>query len=206
MTIRAAALYLVSFDAPEPLAPPAEISAIEAPARMTCASDAIALAGSEECVTSERELRAALEHEFSAALAAERAGLDDRLRAERDKWTSEQAEALGRQVARELDVALGNLRADIATVLTPFISAQISAHVMEDLIAAVRAGLSDEGSPAIEIAGPRDLLEKLSGALAEERIRITLRENDAIDVRVAFGSTLIETCLGQWMARFAIEA
>lgn len=206
MTIRAAALYLMSFDAPPPLAPPAEIAPIQPTGQTICVPDAIALAGSGESETREQEIHAALEQEFNIALEAERAGLADRLRVERDKWTSEQAETLGRQVTRELDVALENLRTDVATILTPFISEQISNRVLEELIAAVRAGLSDEESPAIEMAGPRDLLEKISGALADESLRIKRHENDAIDVRVAFGSTMVETCLGQWMAQFAIEA
>jgi hypothetical protein len=204
MTIRSVSSYLTRFDTQ---APPISIQTESALTPLDILPDEpITFDLNEDESTLREEMRSALQADFDAAIEQERAASAERLRVERDRWTNDEAVKLSEQVARAIEAGLGGLRSDIARILTPFVSEQISRRVLDDLIAAVRAGLADVANPAIEISGASDLLERMRIALVEKELATTMRETDEIDARVTLGSTVIETRLSEWMSQLRAES
>ena len=201
MTIHAISSYLLQFDAPTP-----SISLHAGAALLDTDADALADQTPPFTVAAEtsaqwEEMRSALQSEFAAAREMERVVAEERLRAERDNWSKLEAAVLAERAAQAIADGLAKLRSDIVVILTPFVVEKMLQKFVDDMIGAIRTGLADGASPAIDLSGPRDLLDKIGVALAERGLAVTLRESDDIDARVAIGSTLIETRRAEWMAR-----
>ncbi len=90
--------------------------------------------------------------------------------------------------------------------MTPFVSDRIAAHALDELVQSLRTAIEIGDASIISMKGPRDLLEKLRSALADKGVAIDCFVEEAMDVRIALGSTVIETRLDDWMRRLATEA
>jgi flagellar biosynthesis/type III secretory pathway protein FliH len=159
MTIHSAAVYLVRFDQP-PSAPAATAGANDDAPEIEplAASPPPPDEPPPPPARSEEEILAEAETKFKAALVQEREAFERRLEEERARWVKEQGEALGREFARSQEQSMTALRADVARILSPFVSREIVDRVLEDLIAAMRRGLANEESPLVSVSAPRDLL------------------------------------------------
>lgn len=200
MTIHDVSAYLTRFDAPPPIIvgdaavepaslPEDEGGAPEAPPPPIDAD----------------KLRAEMEAEFSAALAAEQESFARKLQEARERWIVAEAEALRNAVTQSLEAAIESLRADLARILTPFVSREIAQRALDETIASVRQALANEHAPAIQVSGPSDLLDRISAALSADNVVLSLSEREGVDARVTFASTTIETRLGDWMRRLSNE-
>ena len=204
MTIHRAAAYLTRFDdAP----PPSSV-------RMGENDDAPTLAAilpltppepPPEPQPSAEEVLAEAEARFAETLDAEREAFAARLREERERWTTEQAELLNQKVALAFEAAIRSIRADVARVLCPFVSQAIADRTADELVAALRDGLANENDAVVSINAPRDLLEKVEAAMKRDAITIAAQEADTVDARIVFASTIVETSLGDWIARLSSE-
>lgn len=207
MTIHPAAAYLIRFDAPAPPAP-AEFGANnDAPVleALFTPAPAFEIAPPPEPLRSEEEIRAEAEAKFLEALEKERESFEQRLRDERARWAAEQAEAVTRKLMRAHEDAMASLRGDITRILCPFLSREIVDNVVDDLIIAVRQGLSNESAPAVTVTAPKDLLEKIQQMLKAENIAVAARESDHVDAHVAFASTIVESRLGEWIGKLSAQ-
>jgi len=158
-----------------------------------------------EPLPSREEIIADCEAKHESALAAERAEFETRMKNEREAWTTNQAQVVSRQLMSALNLSFERLRSDIARILSPFVAEKIMTRVSADLISVLQAGLANADAPAMEINGPRDLLEKIETALAETNIALNLLESDDVDAHVTFASTIVETSLGEWISRLSNE-
>lgn len=208
MTIHDVASYLTRFDAPptamalkEEDETPGVESLFEIPEPLAPEPAAPA----PEPTPGREEIYAECETKFQAALAAEREAFENRLNQERDNWATQEAAALSEKLTRALDNAVENLRGDIARILSPFVSKEISLRMLDDVTAALRAGVANEAAPAIRVHARKDLLQKIECALAPEKIALTLVESDDVEIHATFGSTTVETCLSEWMTRLPRE-
>lgn len=194
--------YLTRFDAP-PTAMTLDEEEDRAPAMESLFEAPEPVAPEPEPEPEPQVDREAIIAEFQArqeaALDAQRAEFEARLRDERERWATEQGAALSARLAQALDTAFEELRSDVARIISPFVAREVTGRVTEDLIAALRTGLANDGASAMEIRGPRDLLEKIESALASEPVAISCHESDEVDARVTFASTTVETSLSDWM-------
>lgn len=203
MTIHQAAAYLIRFDSP-PSTPLTAGANDDAPALESLHPEpALLEIPSPEPQRSEEEIRAELELEFTRKLEVEREAFARCLSDERERWATEQADALSRHISTAHETAIIALRADLTRTLYPFLSRAIADRVLDDLVSSVRQGFARENPAAITISAPKDLLEKIEPALKAENIAITALEATTVDARVAFCATTVETCLGDWINRLS---
>ncbi|PPD45593.1 MAG: hypothetical protein CTY15_04215 [Methylocystis sp.] len=196
MTVHEAAAYLLCFDAPH-LVPQ------EAPPKQD-----------QECATESEsddlapdvdplQLRAELEAEFADVLRREREAFDVTLAEARERWTEEQARVLSERLSTSFDEGYARLRADVARILSPFVSKGIAARALEELLGSLRTAVADDQAPVVRISGPRDILDRLQLELSGGNVVVTTIESEEIDVRVEIGPTRIETRLTDWMRDFS---
>lgn len=216
-TIRKASAYLTSFDAP----PPANDVHVASDAPASPIEDSAAawndptLVGDEPDQPLEVELRPPpavstpeamteeVERKIASAIDIERQAAEQRLQHARENWTTEIADRLAQQFEQSMNEAADRFRDDVAGILSPFISREVFSRTIEEMTVNVKKALAGAVEPAIEISGPADVIDKLSRALADRDIAIIARESDAMDARVHFGSTTIETALEAWLTGLA---
>jgi hypothetical protein len=133
-----------------------------------------------------------------ARLAADREQTQNQIAAARQAWCAEQ----GDRLATLLETAVTQLRSSLAesaaAVLLPFLTSAARDRVIDELGMAVADVLRDKGAAPLRIAGPADLVAALVVRLGEQpAVEISVRE-DAQDVSVEIGQTLIESRLGVW--------
>lgn len=194
MTIHGVASYLACFDAPPTPAQIFDDRSLPPPAPE---DDPAELRRQIDL------LRADLEAQFAEKLARERADAEGRLARARELWTLEQAEPLMRRTIQAIDGAFESLRSDLAIILAPFVSQEIARKAIDDLVGATRSAIASEDTPALTLAGPKDLIEKVARALAADNWAISIIESKDVDVRMTIAKTTIETGVRDWIARLA---
>lgn len=204
MHIHDVSAYLLRFDEPPRLPPPAPEPLLEtlfeAPPPDEEAAPDLPAAAPEAAVDVEA-LRRAFDEELAAALDAQRAAHEENLRQARTQWIEQQGDILAQRLSESLAEALAALRADVARILAPFVAQEVEQKTTEDLMAAVHRAIAGEDGPAIRLQGPKDLIEKMAESFAAQQTSVSLAETDGVDVTVDFGLTRIETRLDAWMRR-----
>lgn len=158
----------------------------------------------EEAVAArETELRAEIEAQAEASVDAVRADLEvryaDAIAAERERWTSEQADRLADLMILQMAVFEDTMRATVRGVLRPLATQARQRQALDDLADAVNV-MSPEGAGfKIAATGPSDLLAKFRDKLGDKASRVVVKpDEDALDIRVEADATSIETRMGAW--------
>lgn len=132
-----------------------------------------------------------------ARLRAEHAAELERAR---QAWADQVAATLDAQLQPALD-AIGHRIADtVGRLLRPFLEDQLRDAASRALIEQVTPLLSGTDGALVRIAGPRELVETLRRVFPPERA-VNFEENDATEVTILVGETMIETRIGAWIAR-----
>jgi len=147
------------------------------------------------------EGRHAAQAEMQEELAEAERRFEERIAAERLRWTAEQSERL----CGEMDSALarlgGSAAETVARILAPFVSEAIRAQAVAELARATEGLLGGRQDISLRISGPGDLLEALHARLGDNAAGIEFVPGPVCEVRVVGGSTLIETRLRAWAER-----
>jgi hypothetical protein len=219
MTLRPIASYLTRFDEPTPAAALAFDDGFHFHAPMEEAEEeppfvAIEMSEAEEAPPaepqeSEADIRARVEAElqavFDAALEKEKAEMNDRIAAERRKWSVEEGGRIGARFHQALEIGVASMRGDLEKILEPFVTREILERLLKDFMTRLRARLADDDNPTLQLTGPGDLLEIISEKLRSEKVSTQLIESDAIDVTARIGATIIETRMEDWINRIREE-
>jgi hypothetical protein len=195
MTIHDVAAYLARFDAPPRIVQKWEDEAPDASADAASPLEKDEAAPAVDMLA----LRAEIEAQYAAAREHDHAAFEERLSRAREDWTTETAETLCRRLIDSLENAARDMRADVAKILRPFVAQKIADRATDELILSVRQAIKSDDARALTISGPADLLDKIGFALAKEDVAMKRIVSDAVDVRVEFQTTVVETCLDSWM-------
>jgi len=65
----------------------------------------------------------------------------------------------------------------------------------------VEAAVSGGEFTSVQVSGPEDLLERVQQALAGRVEQTQFVANDSCDVRAVIDQTVLETRLGEWLAK-----
>lgn len=199
--------YLLSFDAPAPApatqADPEDFRDAAEPMNLFGETAAFSDPVETEPPVDVSALRRDFEAEMADALQKQAAAHEESLRDARAGWVEQQGDALARRIDEHIAAAFEALRLDVSRVLAPFVSREIQSEALKELMEAARIALETEDPPAIRLAGPKDLIEKISKSLTVQASSVTLVETDDVDVTVDLGRTKIETRLDAWMRRLS---
>lgn len=143
----------------------------------------------------------ALRIEYESLLVAyeeHKRGVEQTIESARCEWLLQESDVLAERLIKVFNDSLEILRADIGRVLAPIVSQQASQISVEDLNDALRAAIAAAEGPINRIEGPKELLEKVSGAIAKRDGPCEIVVTEATDVQVKFVNTWIETRLEDW--------
>lgn len=154
----------------------------------------------EAVQTAESALRARLEEEHAALLAAERQRFQDELDAARQAMGTE----AGLLVRERLDQAQAQVLSVTsqltARILGMALTEDLRRRAIGELERVIGAALVDRATVAIRVSGPAHLFEPLKSALGERTSQLVFVESDALDLTVAIDEELYETRLAEWSA------
>ncbi|TCR63646.1 hypothetical protein [Bosea sp. BK604] len=208
MKHRSAAEFIPSFDISEldiveitPDAPAPAIAPIELPSFLTKAPprepapdleqifENGRAAGRVEAQLAAEEQLARLQSEHAAALESAR-----------QAWADEVATVLAAQVPQALDDVGERIADTVGRLLRPFLATELRAAASRALIEQITPLLSGTDGALVRVAGPQMLVETLRRVFPPERA-VSFEENDAAEVTILVGETMIETRIGAWIAR-----
>ena len=215
VTIRKASAYLTSFDAPRPandlhdafvsIATPTAEQPMDGDDLTSTRHETENVTGYDAQILPDSgppvDITVAIETQIATAVEDERRAAAQRLQQAREDWATEITDCLAMRFEHTMAMTIERLRDDIAGILRPFVSHEVFTSSLADVTESVKKGLAGVVAPVIEISAPADLIDKLSGALADREISIIARESDQLDVVVHFDSTTISTALEAWVAQ-----
>jgi len=145
--------------------------------------------------------RAAGEVALDARLAEQRAAFERQLAAERKAWACQEGEVLAQRLSAGLKEIEAKIADATARVLAPFLTAELRRQAVADLRRDLEILLAKEAGIALSISGPKDLLDALRSQLADGLGAIAYLPNEACDVRVSAGQTVLQTRLEGWVGK-----
>lgn len=197
--------FLTDFNAPDrPRDEGAGISVlrpVEPPSKAAAASD-IAQRVEEAFARGEEAGRDAARAEFENKLVEQRGSAEERLAAERQKWTREQADRLSQQLAAAMQELEAGIAASVHNILKPFLEASLRQRMVEALAENVRTLLANDRDAVLRVSGPEDLMTELGNRLGAHNAAIEYEKTQGADVRVCAGRTVMETQMQAWIDRF----
>jgi hypothetical protein len=125
----------------------------------------------------------------------------DQLELERYTWANREAEVLAATIADGLKAIEENLTAITARILRPFLGRAATDRAIDELTSTLEVLLGSDEGVTLEISGPEDLLQLIRDKLSSRNVAVLFSPNEASDVRVVAGPTVIETSIGQWVQR-----
>jgi hypothetical protein len=147
------------------------------------------------------EGRSTAEAEMQERLAEAERRFEERIAAERLRWTTEESEQLCGEIGSAVSQLGGGVAEAVARILAPFVSEAVRAEAVAELAKATEALLSNSHDVRLRISGPGDLLEALGERLGDTAAGVQFVPGPVSEVRVVGGSTLIETQLRAWAER-----
>lgn len=153
------------------------------------------------------EATARLAAAHAAEIAAVQQQTADALAAARSAWAAEEGGQLRKALETGLDALQSTISAELAALLTPFVSQACRTRVVTAFAAALtRAldGTADEGKPPFRLSGPPDLLEACALALGPLAGRFAFQpEENAIELVTSIGRTQLRSRLATVTAALA---
>jgi hypothetical protein len=145
--------------------------------------------------------KAAVEAEMVARLEEQKATFERDLAAWRESWRLKE----GARIAEQLRTAIGDMERRIADstegVLRPFLDEAIRVQAMVELRSILHELVTKAPGIALELSGPEDLLAAVRESLAGSGATVSYRANEACDVQVKAGASILETRIAAWLGQ-----
>jgi hypothetical protein len=139
------------------------------------------------------------EAEAVVLLEEQKAVLDQSLAAAREGWCNEE----GPKIAEQIGTALRDMEHRIAEsaerVLRPFLAQAVRDQAIGQLRTIVHELVATNSGIALEISGPEDILNAIRTALSASLASATYVVDEASDVQVKAGTSVIETRISAWL-------
>ncbi|MDY8109060.1 hypothetical protein U0C82_07870 [Fulvimarina sp. 2208YS6-2-32] len=143
-----------------------------------------------------------------AALEAEREAAELRqaeaIEAARASWAETEGARLADALAEQTKRLSDAMRMTLSSILRPLAINARQRQSVDDLVEAIATLSYDGQAMSVKATGPADLLDTLRTALGDRAGHVTFNpSDDAIDVKVEMGQTVLQSRLGEW--RNALE-
>lgn len=197
MSVVPAASLLMDFGSNEPAAAIAE-EILQSP--VTVADDAGEPKEAEAAYARGlEEGKAAALAEAEARLEEQKATFKEELATSREAWCREE----GTRICEQIELAMRGMEDRIAQctehVLRPFLTQTVREQAIVSLRATLQELVATSPELTLEISGPRDLLEAVRANLPASAAAVSYVENEACDVQVKAGASLLETRIAAWL-------
>lgn len=145
------------------------------------------------------EGRAAAQAEHDADLAGQIALFEQKLAAERQRWSTEEGVHLGDLIATAMDDLERRIAEQVSRILRPVLAEEVRNRAVARLAQELSGMLAKGDYAKITVSGPRDLLDALEVRLAGGRGGLSFVAADTADLVVSADDTILETRIGAWV-------
>jgi hypothetical protein len=132
-------------------------------------------------------------------LEEQKAALDQSLAAAREGWCNEEGPRLADQIGTAIRAMEDRIAESAERVLRPFLAQAVRDQAIGHLRAIVQDLVATNASIALEISGPEDLLNAIRTSLPSSLANAAYVVNEASDVQVKAGPSVIETRISAWL-------
>ena len=138
-----------------------------------------------------------------AKLAAREEECKHWIEAARKAWTVTEGAVLARQIAGAASSLKTDIADAVARILRPLVGQKLAEEALAKLAQEIDKLLSSEDAIHLKISGPADLVFELRKNIPPNAI-VTVLTGDKPEVTVIANKTVIETRLGEWLARVGV--
>jgi hypothetical protein len=139
------------------------------------------------------------EAETVVLLEEQKAALDQSLAAAREAWCTEQGPRLAEQIGTAIRDMEGRIAESAERVLRPFLAQAVRDQAIGQLRVIVNELTVTNPGITLEISGPEDLLTAMRTSLPASVANASYVVNEACDVQVKAGASVIETRISAWL-------
>ena len=197
MSVVPAAPFLVDFGSMDFASPVAEETAHQASMESIAADWSGQV--EEAYARGIEEGKKAAEAEAILLLEEQKATLEQRLAAARDTWCEEQGPRIAEQVVAAFRDMENRIAESAERVLRRFLAQAIREQAIVELRAIVQDLFASTPGVVLEISGPEDLLSAVRAGLEPSIASVSYVANDASDVQIKVGASIIETRIAAWL-------
>jgi hypothetical protein len=123
-----------------------------------------------------------------------------RLAAERENWAREESETLCEKIQAAFVAVESNIAGCVARILRPIVVDTARPKIVDVLSETVGVLMRGQRCPMLSISGPEDLLTALRERLSHFSATFEYALNEAVDVQIIAGETVIESQLSAFAA------
>lgn len=145
--------------------------------------------------------KAAVEAEFVAKLEEQKAASEQTMATSREAWSLEEGARIAEQFKKAVSDMEGRIADSTERVLRPFLEQAIRAQAIVELRATLQELVGKTAGITLEISGPEDLLAAVRASLPESITMVSYIANEACDVQVKAGASILETRIAAWLGQ-----
>jgi hypothetical protein len=140
-----------------------------------------------------------------AAIAKKEEECRVKLEQARRAWAQTEGALLALQITRGVAELKGEIEAGVARILTPLLERRLVENALAKVALEIEKLLSDDDAIKLKICGPTDLIYQLSKQMPAS-VAVSVATQDKPEVTVFANKTVIETRLGEWLARLGVHS
>jgi hypothetical protein len=145
------------------------------------------------------EGRRSAEAEATVMLEEQKAALDQSLASAREAWCNEEGPRLASQIAAAVRDLEDRIAESAERVLRPFLAQAVRDQAIGQLRTIVNELTASQSGVTLEVSGPEDLLNVIRTNLPSSLANVAYVVNEAPDVQVRAGASVIETRISAWL-------
>jgi hypothetical protein len=143
--------------------------------------------------------RTAAEAELPGHLERQKQQLEQSFADSRAAWCSEEGERIAEQCKTAILAMEERIAQATARALRPFLTEAVRTRAIDELRATLNDLVARSPGIPLELSGPEDLITAVRAGLAATGTEVSLVPNEASDVQVKAGGSILETRIAAWL-------
>lgn len=143
--------------------------------------------------------QAQFEARLDARLAEQKQAFEKEVVTLRESWRSEEVAQIARQLTAEMSNLQDRIGKTVEHLIKPFLSKAICDRAIGELRSTLEQLVATSPGIELEISGPENLLGGIRATMPGSLSAVSYIANDACDVQVKAGQSLLETRISAWL-------
>lgn len=136
---------------------------------------------------------------IAALIEEQNAASEQGFAAARKSWCEEEGPRLAEQIRRAIAEMENRIAESAERVLKPFLAQAVRTEAIGRLRAIVQELIGTNPGMTLEVSGPEDLLDAVRSSLQHSAVTVSYVANDACDVQIKAGASIVETRIAAWL-------
>ncbi len=143
--------------------------------------------------------QAQFEVRLEARLAEQKQAFEKEVVTLRETWRSEEVAQIARQITAEMTGLQDRIAKTVEHLIKPFLAKAICDRAIGELRSTLEQLVATSPGIELEISGPENLLGGIRATMPGTLAAVSYIANDACDVQVKAGQSLLETRISAWL-------